>query len=314
MELTIHIVALVIAYMLDRLVGDPEWMPHPVVLFGKFIAWCDSRFNRGQHRFIKGMVVTIMAVVAVYCLFWCISAWLYGLNLLAGGAFDLLVVFYGLAGTTLIKEGKAVFEKLEEGVVSGRRQLSRIVGRDTEHLSTHEIKTATLETMAENLSDGVIAPLFWLGVAGIPGMMAYKMVNTLDSMIGYRNAKYEQFGKCAARLDDAANFIPARITAFLMGVCAMSVRSWQFVRRYGKAHTSPNAGYPEAALAGILDLRFGGNHIYFGQRVSKPVIGNNTREPEKNDLIKTIKINRTVEVVMLVLVVFGRLGFRLLAQ
>lgn len=314
MALKIHIGAIIIAYLLDRLLGDPPWLPHPVVWFGKIIGWCGHRLNRGTHRMLKGTAVALLAVMVVYLFF---RGWwelFFSLSPMAGGLVETVFIFLGLAGTTLIKEGKAVFEKLEEGVVSGRRQLSRIVGRDTEHLSTHEIKTATLETMAENLSDGVVAPLFWLAIAGMPGMMAYKMVNTLDSMIGYRNAKYEQFGKCAARLDDAANFIPARITAFLMGVCAMSVRSWQFVRRYGKAHTSPNAGYPEAALAGILDLRFGGNHIYFGQRVSKPVIGNNTREPEKNDLIKTIKINRTVEVVMLVLVVFGRLGFSLLAQ
>jgi adenosylcobinamide-phosphate synthase len=147
----------------------------------------------------------------------------------------------------------------------------------------------------------VVAPLFWLVVAGVPGMMAYKMVNTLDSMIGYRNEKYEYFGKFAARLDDVANFMPARITAFLMALCGWSFRALSFIFRYGSAHKSPNAGYPEAALAGILNVQFGGSHNYFGKMVDKPVIGQNKREITDNDLIRTVKINRKVEFAMIIM-------------
>ncbi|MGQ1891928.1 adenosylcobinamide-phosphate synthase CbiB [Thermophagus sp. OGC60D27] len=305
MGLKIHIGAIIIAYLLDRLLGDPPWLPHPVVWFGKIIGWCDHRLNSGTHRMLKGRGVALLAVMVVYLFFR--GGWelFFSLSPMAGGLVETVFIFYGLAGTTLIKEGKAVFEKLESGIEAGRKQLSRIVGRDTAALSEREIKTATLETMAENLSDGVVAPLFWLAIAGMPGMMAYKMVNTLDSMIGYRNEKYEQFGKGAARLDDVANFIPARITAWLMALCGWSMRSCRFILRYGKAHSSPNAGYPEAALAGILNVQFGGDHTYFGRQMHKPIIGTNPREPEKSDLKKTISINRAVEVVMLALVISG---------
>ena len=177
-----------------------------------------------------------------------------------------------------------VFEAVDESLEKGRTQVGRIVGRDTSELSAQEIRTAALETLAENLSDGVVAPLFWCALFGVPGMLAYKMVNTLDSMIGYRNERYREFGCFAARLDDVANWIPARITALLMAVVAPKMDSQgrkmksfrellRFVRRHGSQHLSPNSGYPEAALAGILNCRFGGPHNYFGEEVYKPYIG-----------------------------------------
>ena len=169
-----------------------------------------------------------------------------------------------------------------------------------------------METLAENLSDGVIAPLFWYLLLGVPGMLAYKMVNTLDSMIGYKTERYRRFGCFAARLDDAANFIPARLTALLM-VLASGRRSLLFfVGKYGNQHASPNSGYPEAALAGILDCRFGGSHNYFGEEISKPYIGSNNRLLSAADMQKAILINRRVEWMMIIVVIltntwlFGR--------
>ena len=150
-----------------------------------------------------------------------------------------------------------VFEAVDRSLDEGRRQVGRIVGRDTSALSAQEVRTAALETLAENLSDGVIAPLFWYAVLGVPGMMAYKMVNTLDSMIGYRNERYRQFGCIAARIDDVANYIPARLTALLMIIVSGRLSLFRFVGKYGSRHASPNSGYPEAALAGILNCRFG---------------------------------------------------------
>ncbi|WP_010663902.1 adenosylcobinamide-phosphate synthase CbiB [Marinilabilia salmonicolor] len=303
MELNLLIPVLFFAWILDRILGDPSRMPHPVVVFGKLIAFFEKKCNRGRGNFVRGMVVTVVLVTGVFFFFYWVFFLLGQINLWLEVFFQMVFIFSGLAGTTLIREGESVFEKLQIGMEEGRRQVGRIVGRDTKNLSSHEIKTATLETLAENLSDGVVAPLFWLAIFGVPGMMAYKMINTLDSMIGYKNERYEQFGKFAARLDDIANYLPARITALLMAFCGMRYRAFQFIFRFGRSHNSPNAGYPEAALAGILNVQFGGDHDYFGEVVSKPKIGSNKREITMPDLKKTIKINRGVEILMIVLII-----------
>ena len=185
----------------------------------------------------------------------------------------------------------------------GRKQVARIVGRDTSELSAQEVRTAALETLAENLSDGVIAPLFWFAFLGVPGMLAYKMVNTLDSMIGYKTDRYKDFGCWAAHIDDIANYIPARLTALLMVVVAGKPQLASFVWRNGRRHASPNSGYPEAALAGILNCRFGGSHYYFGQLFDKPYIGNNDRPLTTTDMRTAIRVNRTAEVLMLLIVI-----------
>jgi adenosylcobinamide-phosphate synthase len=180
------------------------------------------------------------------------------------------------------------------------------VGRDTSELTAQEVRTAALETLAENLSDGVIAPLFWLALLGTPGMLAYKMVNTLDSMIGYKTERYRDFGCWAAHIDDVANYLPARLTALLMvlpyAIINFQFSIFNFVRRYGRNHASPNSGYPEAALAGILDCRFGGPHYYFGQLFPKPYIGDNPRELTTADMRIAIRVNRIAEVLMILLV------------
>ena len=195
-----------------------------------------------------------------------------------------------------------MFTALDRSLEEGRAQVARIVGRDTSELSAQEVRTAALETLAENLSDGVIAPLFWLAVLGVPGMAAYKMVNTLDSMIGYRTERYRAFGCWAAHIDDVANFLPARLTALLMVIASLRPSVWSFVMRYGRRHASPNSGYPEAALAGILDCRFGGPHYYFGQLFDKPYIGEHERELTTADMKKAVRVNRTAEVLMVVIV------------
>ena len=218
-----------------------------------------------------------------------------------------ILIFYCLAGTTLIREVRLVSEAANRSTEEGRRQLSRIVGRDTSALSPHQIRTAALETLAENLSDGVIAPLFWYALLGLPGMMAYKMVNTLDSMIGYKTPRYLLFGRTAARIDDIANYIPARLTAFLMLLASGKPSLVRFVCQYGHRHSSPNAGYPEAALAGILNCRFGGTHTYFGVPVDKPHIGHNNRPLTGLDLQQAIRINRRVEYMMGAIVLIARL-------
>lgn len=293
---------LLAAWLLDRWLGDPQWMPHPVVAFGKAIAFFEHRLNHGNGRFLKGMSVSCLLVMGVYGL----TAWLmqqaalFSPGLLM--ALQVLLIFYCLAGTTLVREVRMVFLAVDRSLEEGRRQVARIVGRDTSELSAQEVRAAALETLAENLSDGVVAPLFWYLLLGVPGMFAYKMVNTLDSMIGYRNERYRRFGCFAARLDDVANFIPARLTAFLMIVVSGRFSLLEFVARYGNQHASPNSGYPESALAGILNCRFGGPHYYFGEEVWKPYIGDNERLLTTEDMHTAIRINRRVEELMILLV------------
>lgn len=309
---------LLIGWALDLWLGDPLWMPHPVVGFGKMIAWGEKRFNQGKHRKLKGAMLTIFLVSFVLFLAGMMDLILLlavsedPVVLILFVAFHSLVIFWCLAGTTLIREVRQTFLAVDCSLEEGRKQVARIVGRDTSELSAQEIRTAALETLSENLSDGVIAPLFWLAIGGVLGMLAYKMVNTLDSMIGYKTDRYRDFGCFAARLDDVANFIPARLTAFLMVLVSGRFSLLKFVAKYGSKHASPNSGYPEAALAGILNCRFGGPHTYFGQLFDKPFIGENDRVLTTNDMQTAIRINRRVEcVAILVPLLFYLIGLGL---
>lgn len=291
--------ALLLGWLLDLCFGDPAGLPHPIVWFGKTIAACEHRWNQGGHRKLKGGLVAAALVLAVFLLTAFLNYACFLVHFALSFAFSAIIIFYCLAGTTLIREVRAVFLALDRSLDEGRRQVARIVGRDTSQLSAQEVRTAALETLAENLSDGVVAPLFWLALLGVPGMMAYKMVNTLDSMIGYRTERYRDFGCVAARMDDVANYLPARLTALLMIICSGEKNGlFDFVRRNGRRHASPNSGYPEAALAGILDCRFGGPHTYFGELVDKPYIGENDRELATEDMRRAVSINRRAEVIM----------------
>lgn len=296
------ILPLLIGWLLDLILGDPMWLPHPVVWFGKAIAACEKKLNRGNFRKAKGAFVAIMLIAIVFALTWFLRRLLLPLPSYLLLIFDTIIIFYCLAGTTLIREVREVFLALDRSLDEGRKQVARIVGRDTSELSAQEVRTAALETLAENLSDGVIAQLFWLAILGTPGMLAYKMVNTLDSMIGYKTERYKAFGCWAAHIDDIANFIPARLTAFLMILATGEIGLLGFVWKNGRNHASPNSGYPEAALAGILNCRFGGPHYYFGQLFDKPYIGENDRLLTTEDMKKAVRVNRTAEVMMILLV------------
>ena len=298
-------ISLLIGWMLDLLIGDPIRLPHPIVWFGKMIAYLEHRLNKGAHRKLKGALTALSLVGVVFLVTWGIRYLLSPYPSYLTILFDAIIIFYCLAGTTLIREVLAVFRALERSLDEGRQQVARIVGRDTTELSAQEVRTAALETLAENLSDGVIAPLFWFALLGTPGMLAYKMVNTLDSMIGYQTARYRDFGCWAAHMDDIANYLPARLTAFLMILSQRNCFSpslYRFVWRNGRKHASPNSGYPEAALAGILNCRFGGPHTYFGQRFDKPYIGDNDRLLNIYDMKKAIRVNRMAELWMVIIV------------
>ena len=317
--------SLLIGWLLDLFFGDPHKLPHPIVWFGKMIAACEHQYNKGTHRKLKGALIAIGLILFVFAITWMLRKILgiFALFIFDGTReqvyqipillyiFDALAIFYCLAGTTLIREVREVFLALDRSLEEGRKQVARIVGRDTSELSAQEVRTAALETLAENLSDGVIAPLFWLAILGTPGMLAYKMVNTLDSMIGYKTERYRDFGCWAAHIDDIANYIPARLTALLMltfsppklGGVRGGLNRLKFVRKYGRNHASPNSGYPEAALAAILDCRFGGPHYYFGELFDKPYIGTNDRPLTTDDMKTAVRVNRTAEVLMVILTV-----------
>ena len=321
-------ITLLIGWMLDLVFGDPQRLPHPIVWFGKVISAFEHSLNKGNHRKLKGALTAIGLILFVFVFVWMLRKILgiFALFIFDGTheqvyqipvllyLFDILAIFYCLAGTTLIREVQAVFLALDRSLDEGRQQVARIVGRDTSDLSAQEVRTAALETLAENLSDGVIAPLFWFAILGTPGMLAYKMVNTLDSMIGYKTERYRDFGCWAAHIDDIANYIPARLTALLMllgdwcWVLGVShhlspiTQHLYFVWKSGRNHASPNSGYPEAALAGILDCRFGGPHYYFGQLFDKPYIGTNDRPLTTADMKTAVRVNRTAEVLMVLLV------------
>lgn len=303
----ITLLSLVAGWLLDLVFGDPVSLPHPVVYMGKWIARGERLLNRGRHKKSKGAVFAVFSIAAVFAIILLGVTLLDSLAMVDGKtnlpfvllsfAIQSILVFYCLAGKTLRREVRMVFEALQRSLDEGRKQVARIVGRDTQSLSRQEVATASLETLSENLSDGVVAPLFWFSLLGLPGMLAYKMVNTLDSMIGYRNERYKDFGCWAAHIDDIANYIPARITAFFLLaaglVCARfyktiphrtAVCCARHTWRYSRCHASPNSGWPEAALSALLDCRFGGPHNYFGELFYKPYIGTNGRELTSADM------------------------------
>ena len=297
-----QLASLLAGWMLDMLLGDPAWLPHPVVGIGRWIGFWEHRLNRGTHRRLKGALLVTLTLALLFLLAWLLPRWT-----------APLLVFFCLAGRTLRREVAMVFEALDRSLDDGRRQVARIVGRDTGALTAQEVRTAALETLSENLSDGVVAPLFWYALLGVPGMVVYKAVNTFDSMIGYRTERYRAFGCWAARIDDVANYMPARLTALLMVLVSGRPGLSAFVWRNGHRHASPNSGYPEAALAGILDCRFGGPHHYFGQLFDKPFIGENERLLTTADMKTAIRVNRMAEMLMVTAVML-LLGVPLLLQ
>src|SRR4051812_4220886 len=298
------LIALIIGYVSDLLLGDPRWLPHPIRLFGTVIDKGEHWLNKGDLRFVKGMLFSIFLCGAVYSIFFVLLLYVPWI----GGLF----VFYGLANSSLLQEGREVFRELDtKGLEAGRKRLSWIVGRDTSRLDQNQIRTAVFETLSENLSDGVIAPLFYYAIGGVPAMMTYKMINTLDSMIGYKKERYRLFGRFAARLDDVANYIPARLTALLMVLVTGSKRGLTYIFKYGHKHASPNSGYPEAALAGILHCRFGGPNTYDGVVVDKPYIGDNPRYIFEKELIKVTYINHAVTFLTVLLIILLRLFIKI---
>lgn len=293
--------ALAAAYVFDWIVGDPEWFPHPVRLMGKCIELGEKSLRRrGQTpaiELVTGGVVVFGVVSAFYVGAETIISWSYRQKPWLGALVETTLAWTCMASRNLHDEATTVVVALERGdLVLARRQLARIVGRDTEQLTAEEISRAVIETLAESASDGVMAPLFYMAVGGVPLAMAYKAVNTLDSMIGHADENYFYFGKVAARLDDVANFLPARLTALSIAATAAVVDganshsaldTWL---RDGGKHKSPNAGQPESAMAGALQVRLGGVNFYDGEAVASPLIGDGFSPPSTRQVRQAIRI------------------------
>ncbi len=293
----IHPLPFAAAYILDLLLGDPRRIPHPVEVIGWCIRGCEGSIRRHTSHLRLGGVLLWMTIVALSCLAASLlQTAAYMVHTILGTA----VVIYGswttLATRSLYDQSRAVVVEIEGGnLQEARRKLSMIVGRDTKDLNREEILQAIVETLAENLSDGVIAPLIYLFLGGFPLAFAYKAINTLDSMVGHRDEHYREIGWFSAKADDIANWVPARLTGLLITVISFGLvlngrNAWRIMRRDGRKHLSPNSGIPEAAMAGALSIQLGGNHHYFGKLVKKPTIGDMQKKIETGTVKTALRV------------------------
>ena len=317
---------LLAACALDLAIGDPHWAPHPVRFMGKAISTLERFLRRiftsVTYLRLAGVVLVLCIVLPVY----------FGTELLVnevaqasdriwlilGTAFIIYLAATTIATRELLRAAQLVISSIAKGdLEAAQRDVSMIVGRDTQELSDKGVLKATIETLAENLSDGIVAPLFYLALGGLPLAMAYKAVNTLDSMVGYKNDKYRQFGWAGARLDDVANYLPARVTGLLIVLSAFLVtvatrpadclsaarRAFRIMMRDGRKHPSPNSGVPEASMAGALAMKLGGPSTYGGVLSNKPFIGDGEREDHLSasyEAITIVKVSCAIAMVLAV--------------
>lgn len=297
--------ALCIGCALDFLVGDPEWFPHPVRFIGKYIALAEGRLRaRGGNLRASAVLLTastvLLSILVTAAFLWALS--LFGRwPLLIGMA---LVDWMGLSARNLGDEALYVSRSLSEGIEAGRARVARIVGRDTANLSEKEVICAAVETVAENTTDGVLSPIFYALLGGPVALMGFKAASTLYSMVGYLDQKYKDIGWSSARLDDALNFIPARLCALFLCLAAFVTgqdgsNGFRVVRRDHANHKSPNCAWSEAAVAGALHIQLGGAHAYFGKVVDKPTIGDDDRPPARKDITRAVRLMYAAEILFL---------------
>ena len=296
-------------YLADQIAGDPEWLPHPVrlmglaIIKGEALLRCSDQSNESELR--AGAALTAAVVAASYFVTRLTIAEACRRSRLLGSLTEIALGWTCLAARNLEDEASLVLAAVDSGDLAlARSRLARIVGRDTENLDVHEMSRAVIETVAESAADGVVAPLFYMSVGGVPLAMAYKAVNTLDSMIGHADDRYFYFGKIAARLDDVTNFVPARLTALaIVAASAISNDSaydaWKVWLRDGNRHKSPNAGQPESAISGALGVRLGGGNFYQGEFIPAERIGGEFPAPQPRHARKAIRIVSAVALLCL---------------
>ena len=278
------------AFVLDFVLGDPAKIPHPVVYMGKAIEFFENRFRKNiKPLLISGFFFAGFLIFSTWLLSFIIIKLSMHIHPFLGVFIQIFLLFFCFSSTSLEKASLKVFYALKEGNLDdARKKLSMIVGRQTETLDENSVTMATVETVAENFVDGFLSPLFFAMIGGVPLALTYKMINTLDSMVGYKNDTYLFFGRASARIDDAANFIPARLSVLIIALSAAffslkkGALSFKTGFSQGNLHKSPNAGYPEAAFAGALKIRLGGPSFYHGRLVEKPYIGKEFKAPRKS--------------------------------
>ncbi|PGL68814.1 adenosylcobinamide-phosphate synthase CbiB [Bacillus sp. AFS055030] len=307
----VHAIYIVFAYLIDRIIGDPRILLHPVVIIGKFISRLEKaiRFFTVKEKYMKlaGLLFPILIAGGSYLI---ITLVLYGLDQL-NHVYSVIVEIW-LISTTIATKGLAdagleVFRHLKnQDLRAARKSLGMIVGRDTENLEESEISRGAVETVAENIVDAIISPLCFALIGGAPLAMFYRAVNTLDSMVGYKNEKYQNLGWASARLDDLLNYLPARLTFGMMLLACLIKRldvlgAWKMMKRDAKLHPSPNSGYPEATIAGALQIQLGGTNYYFGKVSERAKMGEPLRKIKADDILLTVIVMKTTSIICVVL-------------
>jgi adenosylcobinamide-phosphate synthase len=309
-----HLFAITFACLLDRIIGDPENWPHPVRWIGSLIYKLEKNWNKGTSRRKKGIGMLLTVLLIVGGISFLIVSLCYLVHPLAGIVAEGVLISAAIAQKSLKEAALSVYAPLKKrDMEEARLKLSYIVGRDTEQLDEPEIVRGAIETVAENTSDGITAPLFWALIGGAPFALMYRAINTCDSIVGYRNEKYQEFGWASARLDDAVNWIPSRITAICMLAGSQPEymnmsKAWKIIWRDAKRHPSPNSGWGEAAVAAILGIQLGGVNYYKGVISNRAKMGDPLIQLEKNHILKANKIvTRTVPIFLLLLWLGGML-------
>lgn len=306
------ILPIFLAYVLDRILGDPHWLPHPVVGMGKLIYIGDRFLNQGRYRKAQGVLMVLLLLTIVGGLVIVLLWGVYGIHPYLGALLEGVLIWSTIAVKGLGDAARMVAQPLQQkDFTSARQALGRIVGRDTTNLDEGEIVRGTVETVAENTCDAVIAPLFYAFFGGAVGAILYRMVNTCDAMVGYRNERYLEFGWSSARLDDLLNWLPSRLTALLMLLVnrpALEIswrRAWQVMRRDARKHPSPNSGFGEATTAALLGVQLGGRNYYQGSPEDRPRMGDPIYPLVTKHIEGAIQIMERTTLAMLLLIGLG---------
>ncbi|MFD1851591.1 adenosylcobinamide-phosphate synthase CbiB [Oceanobacillus bengalensis] len=310
-----HLTAIALAIFIDFLIGDPPTWPHPVKMIGSGISLLEKKLNHGKSRRAKGTLMVILIACVTFLITAILVCYFYRLHPIAGIILESILISTTIAQKGLKDAALLVYRALMNGdLMEARLKLSYIVGRDTDNLGEEEIVRGTVETVAENTSDGVTAPLFWGLIGGAPLAFVYRAINTCDSMVGYKNEKYQDFGWASARLDDLVNWIPSRLTAFLMLLGNrpenMSVKNaWKILFRDAKSHPSPNSGWLEAAVAALLGIQLGGVNYYKGVKSNRAKMGDPIVSLSKEHISKTNKILIRTSLLFLLILWLGGILF-----
>mgnify|MGYP003618858555 FL=1 len=313
------VLAIASGFILDLIFGDPHWLPHPICLIGNLIAYMEKLLRKifgsdKSNLLFGGLVLVLIVTTFSFVVPYFILKWAASLNPLLAFALETIMFYQSFATKCLETESMKVYKELKNGdLAAARKQLSWIVGRDTQELSAEEVTKAAVETVAENTADGIIAPMFFMFIGGAPLAFLYKSINTMDSMVGYKNDKYLYFGRCAARLDDIANYIPARLAGIFM-IAASFFLNYDykeaakiFMRdRYN--HLSPNSAQTESVCAGALNIQLGGGHFYFGKFVPKDTIGDDIRAVKADDIKSINNLMYLTAIISLVILALIKLA------